>query len=345
MHVREGLLLGNQRDVKARRVARELAQLGRRDAVERRRERRARVGEDVLHVRRVAVHLEGGDRADALAEIVASSAAGRARRRRRGCASAAPARPRSARTAALCPGRRRAQAAPASPMHRMPRRRRPLDVYDARRSSGGTPAARRPRAPATRAGAAASRSGGMPSARQRSSINARAPASNVARHGQGRRRKRAAGRAESRAGGGSTRGNGLVFRRRAQQAERRRCESGTSRRASRASASRRSRRSPLRAAHGRRSSPGAKRAADEALRRRLRGRRRVLRDQPRYRSLLRAARRQEPGRFLPVRPQRAVVARRHLDGRDDVRGRHAARGHRVRRPSTASPATGCGGRR
>ena len=39
----------------------------------------------------------------------------------------------------------------------------------------------------------------------------------------------------------------------------------------------------------------------------------------------------------------SVVARRRVDGRDDVRGRHAARRHRARRRATASPATGCGG--
>ena len=34
---------------------------------------------------------------------------------------------------------------------------------------------------------------------------------------------------------------------------------------------------------------------------------------------------------------------RDVDGRDDLRGRHAARGNRVSSHRTASPATGCGG--
>ena len=56
VHVREALLLGNQRDVKAARVPREFAQLRRRNAVERRRQRIRRADEHVLHVRRVTVH-------------------------------------------------------------------------------------------------------------------------------------------------------------------------------------------------------------------------------------------------------------------------------------------------
>ena len=49
------------------------------------------------------------------------------------------------------------------------------------------------------------------------------------------------------------------------------------------------------------------------------------------RPVLLGARRQQRQRVLPLRPQPAVVARRHVDGRDDVRRRHAAGRRRPRR--------------
>ena len=69
VHVREGLLLRQKCDVPRPRVRVERAQLIGRDAVERRGQRMLRIDEDALDVRRVAVHLERRDRADALFEI------------------------------------------------------------------------------------------------------------------------------------------------------------------------------------------------------------------------------------------------------------------------------------
>ena len=63
------------------------------------------------------------------------------------------------------------------------------------------------------------------------------------------------------------------------------------------------------------------------LRRLGRGRA-LLPVEPRHRLLLQVARAVERRRILPLRPQRAVVAGRHLDGRDHLRRRHAAGGHR-----------------
>ncbi len=49
------------------------------------------------------------------------------------------------------------------------------------------------------------------------------------------------------------------------------------------------------------------------------------------------------GGILSLRAQSAVVAGRDVDGRDDVRRRHAAGGRRDWSRATASPATGSGG--
>ena len=70
VHVREGLLFGNRgRRESARAYAVSSRSCCRRDAVERSRQRIGRAHEDVLHIRRVAVHLESGDRANAFLEI------------------------------------------------------------------------------------------------------------------------------------------------------------------------------------------------------------------------------------------------------------------------------------
>ena len=54
-------------------------------------------------------------------------------------------------------------------------------------------------------------------------------------------------------------------------------------------------------------------------------------------------RRAEHRRIFSLRPQRAVVAGRHLHGGDHFRRRYAAGGHRAWWRATGSPATGCGG--
>ena len=51
------------------------------------------------------------------------------------------------------------------------------------------------------------------------------------------------------------------------------------------------------------------------------------------RASLHEERRREPQRIFPVWPQCELVARRRIDGRDDLRRRHAARRNRTRRSS------------
>src|SRR5689334_1787562 len=60
--------------------------------------------------------------------------------------------------------------------------------------------------------------------------------------------------------------------------------------------------------------------ANEPFNTGLDGNRRLFPFQSRYRALLRAPGDRKHQRVLPVGPQRAVVARRHLDGRDDLCG-------------------------
>src|SRR5689334_7466321 len=57
----------------------------------------------------------------------------------------------------------------------------------------------------------------------------------------------------------------------------------------------------------------------------LDGHRRLFPFQSRYRDLLRAESNRQHQRVLPVGTQRAVVARRHVDGRDDLRSRYTTR--------------------
>ena len=70
VHVRERLLLGDQRDVKPARVHCELVELRGRPDVRPRDERMPRVGEDLLHVRRPAVDFQRRERANALLRVV-----------------------------------------------------------------------------------------------------------------------------------------------------------------------------------------------------------------------------------------------------------------------------------
>ena len=62
--------------------------------------------------------------------------------------------------------------------------------------------------------------------------------------------------------------------------------------------------------------------------RRLAGSRPLLPLQPRHRLLLQVPRREKRQRILPLRPQRALVAGRHVHGRHHLRRRHSARRHR-----------------